>query len=351
MDDRPGFYVRLEVGLSWPRHAFKHRSITCGSSITKKQHQDVQGSHHPLTAGTPVTAATNACYRSTDNYLRHVYEYAHVGSSWSHHLDGQQPQLGQHEFAHLPEWSNAHASNERDHRNDLTPVAALTPERHESYGPPLAQQPRRSRSMSFSLERQATTSTYIQDRPWDIDPEPLGSTALPARQQVAIPLSQSTWVPAAASPNQSIMNGVALPSASSPPDWAAYTAVETSKRTEAELKTRQGESGGASSVDQSRSVDVQSLATALVTVDNGFEDQWWYQGPRTVTIAGDLISPATLRLIYEQEVVTRMVVPTSNADPLPRLHDTTPASTIVELVSPMSDFSSPISHTRQKTSP
>lgn len=52
--------------------------------------------------------------------------------------------------------------------------------------------------------------------------------------------------------------------------------------------------------DQGRTMEIQSLATALMTVDNGFEDQWWYQGTRLVNIAGDLISPAAVAERYAQ---------------------------------------------------
>lgn len=40
--------------------------------------------------------------------------------------------------------------------------------------------------------------------------------------------------------------------------------------------------------------DIQSLASALMTVDNGFEDQWWYQGPRLVNIYGNVMVPTAV---------------------------------------------------------
>lgn len=46
--------------------------------------------------------------------------------------------------------------------------------------------------------------------------------------------------------------------------------------------------------ERGRSAEMASLAAAMMTVDNGFEDQWWYQGTRQTTQAGDLISPASL---------------------------------------------------------
>lgn len=46
--------------------------------------------------------------------------------------------------------------------------------------------------------------------------------------------------------------------------------------------------------EKGRAWEMESLAAAMMTVDNGFEDQWWYQGPRLVSVAGDLISPTAL---------------------------------------------------------
>lgn len=35
--------------------------------------------------------------------------------------------------------------------------------------------------------------------------------------------------------------------------------------------------------------EMESLATAMMTIDNGFEDQWWNQGTRVVNVGGELI--------------------------------------------------------------
>lgn len=45
---------------------------------------------------------------------------------------------------------------------------------------------------------------------------------------------------------------------------------------------------------QGRAREMETLATAMMTVDNGFEDQWWYQGHRLSNVAGDLISSGSL---------------------------------------------------------
>lgn len=46
--------------------------------------------------------------------------------------------------------------------------------------------------------------------------------------------------------------------------------------------------------ERGKAVEMASLAAAMMTVDNGFEDQWWNRGTRQTTQAGDLISPASI---------------------------------------------------------
>ena len=71
----------------------------------------------------------------------------------------------------------------------------------------------------------------------------------------------------------------------------------------------------------------------MMTVDNGFEDQWWYQGPRLVNIAGDLMPSAALAERYSPAACASRgeVVSAQAAD--------SPAGTMADLVSPVSDFS------------
>lgn len=88
--------------------------------------------------------------------------------------------------------------------------------------------------------------------------------------------------------------------------------------------------------DKVRTKEMQSLATAMMTVDNGFEDQWWYQGPRLVNIAGDLIPPAVLAENYHRSSDgaypgARDVISSQAAG--------SPAGTMADVVSPVSDVS------------
>jgi hypothetical protein len=47
--------------------------------------------------------------------------------------------------------------------------------------------------------------------------------------------------------------------------------------------------------------EMECLATAMMTIDNGFEDQWWNQGTRLVNVAGDLVPADFVTSRYAQE--------------------------------------------------
>ncbi|KAI0424889.1 hypothetical protein F5Y09DRAFT_323138 [Xylaria sp. FL1042] len=90
------------------------------------------------------------------------------------------------------------------------------------------------------------------------------------------------------------------------------------------------------SEDPQRVRDLESLSTAMVTVDNGFENQWWNQGEREST--------AWLRPGSVEEDVRPMsmadAVLLSAAEPPSGVETYSPNSeSLRDLVSPLSDFS------------
>lgn len=89
--------------------------------------------------------------------------------------------------------------------------------------------------------------------------------------------------------------------------------------------------------DRGRAKEIQNLATAMLTVDNGFEDQWWYRGTRLVNVAGDLISPAALADMYQSSTLPVWTMSNSNNDTAEPAAQMPPNSS--DIVSPVSDFS------------
>ncbi|KAM0348298.1 hypothetical protein ACHAPU_004266 [Fusarium lateritium] len=134
--------------------------------------------------------------------------------------------------------------------------------------------------------------------------------------------------------------------------------------------------------------DIQSLASALMTVDNGFEDQWWYQGPRLVNTHGTAMVPTAVPqssfhpdhqqssvgwAICQEEEERQRVRKHQHQHPSQERQDqqrpqhqrhsslqeqqlqsfspsntsfppVSPRSSVADIVSPLTDFSSPISN-------
>ncbi|KAL6400389.1 hypothetical protein AUP68_16092 [Ilyonectria robusta] len=118
--------------------------------------------------------------------------------------------------------------------------------------------------------------------------------------------------------------------------------------------------------DKSKVREMQSLAAALVTVDNGFEDQWWYQGPRLINVGGNMlptIAGARTDIDAHDNVHDAdgtMAWVASNRDQVNQENEgyqedqeaphpwasfqlNSPRSSLVDIVSPVSEFSSPAS--------
>lgn len=95
--------------------------------------------------------------------------------------------------------------------------------------------------------------------------------------------------------------------------------------------------------DPEKTKELFSLSTAMVTVDNGFENQWWYQGPRETTNWWPRDQEEPRRMSMAEGAVLSITEPISA--PLhgwyaPVMADDVAAS-LSDLVSPISTISSP----------
>jgi hypothetical protein len=90
----------------------------------------------------------------------------------------------------------------------------------------------------------------------------------------------------------------------------------------------------------SNSRELEDLQAAMMTVDNGFEDQWWHQGPKQTTadmatLAGDLALSASMR-----DSITAGPLPPGWTHEEPQ-SSTTSAGGMHGLVSPISEYNYP----------
>ncbi|UQC87123.1 uncharacterized protein CLUP02_12625 [Colletotrichum lupini] len=164
----------------------------------------------------------------------------------------------------------------------------------------VSRQSRQESRSSSSHERGSSAPPPWNDSPWDAEPDALGSSALPRQR----PRPQNTpdyWKALPEVPSRFRLGEDEMPwSASSwPGEFGMPDESEVNDySSELSMKFRDVSLTNATPVahergDDGRRHDLEALSAAMVTVDNGFENQWWYQGERQQinapgVVAGDL---------------------------------------------------------------
>jgi len=313
MAERPSVYFHLEMGLQWrprtsdgPDPGSQSRQLTYMSkSARQRAHQ------FPRQLPPPTTN-----YLTDSQYQHHPSNQLHQST---YQLSQQsQSQCGATLFGHQPRIAQ--------------PAPAGPPPTQLQHHPTQApQQGRvvRSRGRS-SHDRGRSAPPPLSDNSWDDTPEPMAATALPKRK----PLSTrpQIWKDLPPLPGEFRLGHDNMPW--SPTEEYSQDPVVVSPDSAAvRYSQRPSTNQMTDENDKVHTKEMQSLATAMMTVDNGFEDQWWYQGPRLVNIAGDLMPSAALAERYSPAGCASRgeVVSAQAAD--------SPAGTMADLVSPMSDCS------------
>ncbi|KAH6886498.1 hypothetical protein B0T10DRAFT_563691 [Thelonectria olida] len=368
MTERPAIYVHFEFGVSWtPRQAPKNRQITYMSRSMRDR-----GNQFPRQLPAPNT-----------NYLTDAQHQTLPLAQTQ--FDQQQYQLQS-----VPQQIEYQPS-----RFPRDVVAILPPPEHTASVSPAQQQinlqiqqqwetllPRRtSRSQSRSShERGRSAPPPFNESPWDANPGSSSTNTmthnLPRDQRPDA--GPEIWKALPATPNQFRLGEDGMP-------WSSWTFPmgyadddNVTNDEDAEIRRHSGSLQEAETWpissrrpesndrEKGKAREMQSLAAALVTVDNGFEDQWWYQGPRLVHVGGDIVpQPAgsqSQRITEEFDqdspsgTVGWVVSPQDTPSPMrgseqgqevvhpswASFQAMTPRSSIVDMVSPVSEFSSPV---------
>ncbi|XEU95778.1 hypothetical protein FSHL1_001062 [Fusarium sambucinum] len=308
MGDRPAIYVHLEMGLSLPKIMSKDRHITYISKSMRDRANQFPRQLPP----------------ANTNYLNSSSEYQAGHQQMLTQTQPTQDQL-QHQFAY-------HANNLAPNTYSRDPVStsvaqgqSYQPYRpqqvqhdiREYYAPDSTAQPppqrdslqpeealRSSRSTRRgSHERGKSAPPPLNSSPWDIGPphasgnEPYLWKALPATPsqfrlgEGDMPWDSWTFPAGLDDNNEEDDHGERgdgrkrSREASLRATWGPEFPIEYSRPTQpVQVDDRA----------RGKAKDIQSLASALMTVDNGFEDQWWYQGPRLVNIHGNVMVPTAV---------------------------------------------------------
>ncbi|KAL2877496.1 hypothetical protein SGCOL_007240 [Colletotrichum sp. CLE4] len=169
----------------------------------------------------------------------------------------------------------------------------------------VSRQSRQESRSSSSHERGSSAPPPWNDSPWDAEPDALGSSALP-RQRPRAQNAPDYWKALPEVPSRFRLGEDEMPwSASSWPGEFGMpdeSEVVDDYSSELSMKFRDVSLTNATPMprergDDGRRHDLEALSAAMVTVDNGFENQWWYQGERQQitapgVVAGDLHTTA-----------------------------------------------------------
>ncbi|KAM0416980.1 hypothetical protein ACHAPT_013004 [Fusarium lateritium] len=301
MGDRPAVYVHFELGVSWPKHLSKDRHITYISKSMRDRANQFPRQLPPA----------NTNYLAVPTQYQVAYQQQPVPQI-------QEPQIRPpHQLTYYTNEIPPNTYNRDSVTAAPTQDAQYQPYQppqqqeqhylHEYYAPVAPVQPQEvveevrgtSRSMSRSShERGRSAPPPFNSSPWDV-----GSSS---NNQGA----PQIWKALPATPNQYRLGEDDMP-------WSTWNFPMGYNENEEE--GGDGEGGESRSREASiratwgpefpgeptrrpesddrhrgKARDIQSLATALMTVDNGFEDQWWYQGPRLVNLHGTVLVPTAV---------------------------------------------------------
>jgi hypothetical protein len=211
------------------------------------------------------------------------------------------------------------------------------------------QERRHSRQSSRSShERGSSAPPPFHGNPWEVEPEPAGSSALPSSQP-----QPHVWKELPAVPSRFRLGEEGMP-------WSAWSGEyyeesdggdkdEEHRATSSTHHQPHHQPHHQSHYQAIPSVfpperaehdydgqrrELEALSAAMMTIDNGFEDQWWFQGPRE-TVAGDLHTASALPAPQPtRESLGWAVADTPQGDRASLAMQNT-------MISPMTDYGSP----------
>lgn len=265
---RPQVYVHVEFGVSWTAgHAPRNHEVTYRSRALRERVQ-----HFPRQVPAPNTnflAAPSAANQRQPAPLPYDLEMYH-GYYGPDVRQPEQPQA-------WPERRSSRAESRSSH------------ERGQSAPPPFGDNPW---DVNVPRAQEAADAGVNRTVPevWKALPE------VPSRYRLGedgLPWSQ--WsVPFGYDPDNHPQDDDPQPSSSSNPAGreasGASPAPAATSPTEVSVFSPGPSGPGFRREDPGRIQELSTLGAALMTVDNGFENQWWYQGERE-RVAGEEAPP------------------------------------------------------------
>lgn len=291
---RPQIYVHFEFGVTMsPTRPLNRRSFTYTS---KQYNQDAQN----LARSVPAPSTNFLVPSSVPAY-----------HPWRQHSEPMQAQQNTHTQQPSRPAPSAFAV-QRPHSPDYFQFQSV---------PPLQASARPSRNGSrgsSSHERGSSAPPPWNHNPWEQEPEPLGSSALPVRPRADVwktlpPLPTSYRL------SEQFADGPAWSPFSWPEEYGFPDAAEEDRRSREAPSHPSAIRITQPDEDPEPRRELERLGSAMATVDNGFEGQWWYQGERELMAhqleTGELVSvPEEYARLFCQGPYTTTSLPSSPMD-------------------------------------
>ncbi|KAH7029082.1 uncharacterized protein B0I36DRAFT_128191 [Microdochium trichocladiopsis] len=259
----PQVYVHLQFGVSWsPRHTPQTHGMTYMSKSLRNS------SDFPRQVGQPVPRLVTKQTRPRDTTTTHHYNKASAATARQH---------------------NVHQTRRPEEKRQSRPADA-----HRHQRKPESQRQPRGDTRGPSNDRGNSAPPASHNNPWvgigDFMTPAVPPTQRSGRLQTTPP---HVWKTLPATPSQFRLGADGQPWSS----WAypeGYPTTEDGQEITEELAVfannpttvNLATEGGIErrpSDDPARIQELEKLSLAMVTVDNGFENQWWYQGSREST--------------------------------------------------------------------
>lgn len=279
---KPQVYVQLQFGVSWnQRHSPSTHSLTYMSRNLRNSRDYGNFPRQVVPANT--------------NYLNAP------GPHPPHYLQKPQPPPGHSEQHNSRDTrSRRRAGHEHGrHRPRAVDETRLQPV------PVRTEREARSETRASSNERGNSAPPPVNESPWDA--EGPSSTLFPPPGRHRVGEQSQMMKPLPAPPDQFRLGSDGMP-------WDAYAWPPGTSSSEGEDPDRRSPFVNNPTVvplssqgrpdDPQRVQDLETLSTAMMTVDNGFENQWWYQGSRETTDWWARVEPGSRRSMPEAMLVS-----------------------------------------------
>ncbi|EWG53818.1 hypothetical protein FVEG_12164 [Fusarium verticillioides 7600] len=306
MGEQPGIYVHLEMGVQLPKIMSKDRHITYVSKSMRDRASQFPRQLPPTNTNylnAPAhyqVAHQQMATQAQQPQTQPQQQFTHTISDMPPNIYNRDPVLVgmAHEPTYLP-YRPQQAQQAHHIREYYAPAAPSQQQQREAHPEELRLSSRSAERSSH--ERGSSAPPPLNSSPWDVTSHNSGG-------------EPHVWKALPATPNQFRLGESDMPwdgwnfpmgfNDNNGDDDSNEGGENRNRSREASLRATWGpEFPGEPSryvqpaqVDdraRGKAKDIQSLASALMTVDNGFEDQWWYQGPRLVHLDGTTVMVPT----------------------------------------------------------